>query len=153
MKVMNKISVITMAGILMLASPILAEGMTKFASSATGTQEVPGPGDQKGSAAATFSLNPGKEEVCYEIQAKDITSATMAHIHSGAVGVAGPVVIKLTPPVKGASKGCTAASPKLIQQISQNPENFYFNLHTTEFPKGAVRGQLMKSEMAAPMKP
>ncbi|MGA7953565.1 MAG: CHRD domain-containing protein [Gloeobacterales cyanobacterium] len=150
---MNRISVITMAGILILASPVLAEGMTKFTASATGTQEVPRPGDQKGSASATFTLNPEKEEVCYEIQAKDITSVTMAHIHSGAAGVAGPVVINLTAPAEGSSKGCAPVSPRLIQQISQNPENFYFNVHTTEFPKGAVRGQLMKSEMAAPMKP
>ncbi len=152
MKIINRISVITMAGILMLASPVIAKGITKFAASATGAQEVPGPGEQKGSASATFTLNPKKGEVCYEIQDKDITSVTMAHIHSGATGVDGPVVIKLTAPAKGSSKGCAPAGPKLIQQINQNPENFYFNLHTTEFPKGAVRGQL-KSEVAAPMKP
>jgi CHRD domain len=145
---MNKISLITLAGILMLASPVIAEGITTFAVSATGTQEVPGPGDQKGSAAATFTLNAEKEEVCFEIQAKDIASATLAHIHAGATGVAGPVVISLTAPAEGSSKGCAPASRAVIQQISQNPENFYLNIHNAEFPKGAVRGQLMKNQPA-----
>jgi hypothetical protein len=148
MKIMHKIFVITLAGILMLASPVIAEGITRFVVSATGTQEVTGPEDWKGSASATLTLNTEKEEVCFEIQAKDIASATLAHIHSGAAGEAGPVVISLTAPAEGSSKGCAPASRTVIQQISQTPENFYLNIHNAEFPKGAVRGQLMKNQPA-----
>jgi hypothetical protein len=41
-----------------------------------------------------------------------------------------------------ASIGCVAASPDLIAAIRANPENYYVNVHTPEFPEGAVRGQL-----------
>jgi CHRD domain len=145
---MHKISLITVAGLLMLMSPVIAEGVNTFAVSATGSQEVPGPGDSDGSASANLTLNPEKEEVCFEIQVKDIASATLAHIHAGAAGTAGPVVISLTAPTEGFSKGCAHASRELIQQISQNPGNFYLNIHNAEFKTGAVRGQLGKNQPA-----
>ena len=145
---MHKISLITLAGLLMLASPVIAEGLTTFAVSATGSQEVPGPGDSDGSVAANLTINSEKEEVCFEIQAKDIASATLAHIHAGAAGTAGPIVISLTAPTEGFSKGCSHASRELIQQISQNPGNFYLNIHNAEFKTGAVRGQLGKNQPA-----
>jgi hypothetical protein len=143
---MRKIYLITLAGLLMLSSPVIAEDLTTFAVSATGSQEVPGPGDSNGSASANLTLNAEKEEVCFEIQAKDIASATLAHIHSGAAGMSGPVVISLTAPTEGLSKGCARASREIIQQISQNPGNFYLNIHNAAFKTGAVRGQLVKNQ-------
>ncbi len=128
MKTMHKISLITIAGLLMLASPVIAGSFTTFAVSATAGKEVSGPGHSNGSASANLTLNPEREEVCFEIQAKGIASATLAHIHAGAAGMSGPVVISLTAPTEGFSKGCARASRELIQQISQNPENFYLNI-------------------------
>jgi hypothetical protein len=73
-----------------------------------------------------------------------IAPATAAHIHVGAAGVAGPVVVPLAPPT-GTSSGCvTGVSPELIKAITQNPQNYYVNVHNAEFPAGALRGQLSK---------
>src|SRR5918997_3520554 len=50
----------------------------------TGAAEVP-PGDLDGSGTATITVNPGQEEVCWEIEAAGILlPATAAHIHVGA---------------------------------------------------------------------
>jgi hypothetical protein len=112
----------------------------------TGAAEVPGPGDPDGSGTARITINPGQEEVCWEIAAEDITlPATAAHIHVGAVGTAPPnnVVVTLSPPDEsGFSSGCAQVSRELAKAILKNPEDYYVNVHTSDFSRGAIRGQL-----------
>ena len=103
-----------------------------------------GAGDPNGSGLATLTVNPGQEEVCYGLSVEGITlPATGAHIHMGDAGENGPVVVPLTPPdASGVSSGCTDVSRELALEIIRNPENYYVNVHTTDFPSGAIRGQL-----------
>jgi hypothetical protein len=119
-------------------------GGRPFSTELTGAAEVPGPGDPEGSGTATITVNPGQEEVCWTIEAEGIQlPATGAHIHQGAVGEAGDVVVPLTPPDEsGFSSGCAEVSREVALDILKNPENYYINVHTTDFPKGAIRGQL-----------
>ena len=119
-------------------------GGRSFSTELTGAAEVPGPGDPKGSGTATITVNPGQEEVCWTIEAEGIQlPATGAHIHEGAVGEAGDVVVPLTPPDEsGFSSGCAEVSREVALDILKNPENYYINVHTTDFPNGAIRGQL-----------
>ena len=111
----------------------------------TGAAEVP-PGDPEGSGTATITVNPGQEEVCWEITAAGILlPATAAHIHVGAAGTAPPnnVVVTLSAPdASGFSSGCTTVEREVALAILKNPENYYVNVHTREFPPGAIRGQL-----------
>jgi hypothetical protein len=111
-----------------------------------GAEEVPGPGDPDGIGTAHLTLNPGQDEVCWDINVSNITlPATAAHIHIAPRGVAGPVVVPLSAPgADGRSTGCTSASRDLILDIIRNPENYYVNVHTRDYPAGAVRGQLGK---------
>jgi hypothetical protein len=112
----------------------------------TGAAEVPGPGDPNGSGTAKITINPGQGEVCWEITAANITlPATAAHIHVGAAGTAPPnnVVVTLSPPdASGFSSGCAQVSRELAKAILKNPEDYYVNVHTTDFGAGAIRGQL-----------
>lgn len=123
-----------------------AAGGRPLATNLTGAAEVPGPGDPDGTGSAHLTLNQGQGEVCFHIEVQDIMlPATGAHIHVGAVDEAGPVVVPLIPPDEsGSSSGCVEADKDLIKDIRQNPENYYVNVHTTDFPPGAVRGQLTK---------
>jgi hypothetical protein len=111
----------------------------------TGAAEVPA-GDPAGSGMATITVNPGQEEVCWEIKAAGIDlPATAAHIHVGAVGTAPPnnVVVTLSAPdASGFSSGCTTVDRHLVLEILKNPENYYVNVHNEDFPTGAIRGQL-----------
>ena len=123
------------------------DGGRRFTTTLTGAAEVPGPGDPDGSGTAVIRLNPGQEEVCWEIQVSDITlPATGAHIHLGTATQSGPVVVGLTPPdASGVSSGCRTADRDLIIAIIQNPENYYVNIHTQPlYGAGAIRGQLGK---------
>ncbi|HSH44744.1 MAG TPA: CHRD domain-containing protein [Longimicrobiales bacterium] len=110
----------------------------------TGDTEVPGPGDDDGSGTAEIVLDDDDNEVCWDIQVEDITlPASAAHIHEGAAGVAGPIVVTLSAPdADGNAEGCVDASDDLIDDIIDDPEDYYVNVHTSDFPDGAVRGQL-----------
>ncbi len=110
----------------------------------TGAAEVPGPGDTDGTGTATITLNPGQNQICYELTVANIGTATAAHVHSGAVHVAGPVVVMLAAPADGSSKDCATLDKKKIEDIIKNPANYYVNVHNAEFPNGAIRGQLGK---------
>ena len=111
----------------------------------TGEAEVPDPGDPDGRGESNVFLNPEAGTICFSIVAQDITlPAAAAHIHVGSEDVAGPVVVPFTAPDEnGVSTGCTPdVDPALIQDIIANPSNYYVNVHTSDFPAGAIRGQL-----------
>ena len=73
------------------------------------------------------------------------TNASGAHIHRGAKGVAGPIVINLTPTLSGNAIGSigvgynTSTAPGLMDSIVNGLS--YFNFHTAANPSGEVRGQ------------
>ena len=120
------------------------EGGRPISVTLTGAAERPGPGDPDGSGTATFQLNQGQGEICYELTATDIAPATAAHIHVAPVTAPGPVVVPLAAPTSGSSSGCVTVDAELIKAIRQNPENYYVNVHNAAFPGGAIRAQLSK---------
>ena len=128
-------------------SAMADEGGRPFTTALTGAAEIPGPGDPDGSGTASLRLNPGQEEVCFELAVSNITLPTTgAHIHVGTATQSGPVVVGLTPPgTSGTSSGCVSSDRDLILAIIKNPENYYVNVHTVPlYAAGAVRGQLGK---------
>ena len=121
-----------------------AQGTGKATAKLTGDAEVPGPGDPKGSGTVQLTFDPGKGEVCYELNVANIQEATAAHIHEGATGKEGPVKVPLDAPKTGSAKGCAKADAAVINAIMKDPADYYVNVHNAAFPKGAVRGQLSK---------
>ena len=110
----------------------------------TGAAELPGPGDPDGRGTAFVRLNPSQLKVCFYLTAGNITlPATAAHIHVGASTTFGNVVVTLVAPnASGVSFGCVSTTADVIAAIRTNPSNYYVNVHTTDFPNGAIRGQL-----------
>lgn len=113
------------------------------------TQEVtsvpPYAGDADGTGHALLTINLGQGQVCWETTVSDIVlPATASHIHAAPVGVRGPIVVFLSPPDEtGWAEGCASGvDPDLLRDILTNPTQYYVNVHTTDFPAGAVRGQL-----------
>lgn len=114
-----------------------------LAATLTGLQEVPGPGDPDATGTAEVRVDAGAGQLCWDLYARQIDAATMAHIHRGAAGAAGPPVVTLaTPGADGHSEGCVAVEEMLGHQIAVQGHEFYVNVHTAAFPGGALRGQL-----------
>jgi hypothetical protein len=81
------------------------------------------------------------------------TQITAAHIHPGAAGVPGGVLlganvnpgeITLTNGAASFSRLNVAMSAVIAQQIVNNPPGYYFNVHTDANKGGVMRGQLVK---------
>ena len=126
------------------AAPGAAADMMLSATLLGGPEEVPNPGDPDGTGTSMVTLKAAGGQVCWDTRVANITlPAAASHIHRGARGVAGPVVVPLTPPgADGRASGCAAVEAGLLNEIAQNPAGFYVNVHTSDFPAGAVRGQL-----------
>lgn len=119
-----------------------AAGGQAFQVALTGEAESPA-GDPVATGTATVRLRTGQGQLCYKLAASNLPTAIAAHVHHGDAGASGPVVIPLTPPTaSGESSGCTATSRALVKAILADPASYYVNIHTNEFPAGAVRGQL-----------
>jgi hypothetical protein len=106
----------------------------------SGAAEVPGPGDPDGSGVAFVFFRPNPAGlICWNISVSGIGPVVAAHIHAGAAGTAGPIVVDFS----GQLSGCTKAGPILATAILAHSSDYYVNVHTAEFPAGAVRGQLI----------
>lgn len=104
-------------------------------------------GDPDGIGQARITINPGQRTVCWDLSAsKIVLPATAAHIHRAPVGVRGGIVVLLSAPnASGRAEGCVKDQDRdVLRQILMDPEFFYVNVHTSDYPAGAVRGQLGK---------
>lgn len=128
----------------------------------TGSQQVP--------SVTTLAFGEGEVELVdngtalkFELQVCDIANVTAAHIHVGASGTNGPVVLFLfgpNAPLFSAKEGCedlssgTLTPANLIARPAVGINtwndfvnallvgNTYINVHTTANPGGEIRGQL-----------
>lgn len=120
----------------------------------TTAQEVPTPKPSTAAGSAEVIIYP--EEIQYRLTATNILNVTAAHIHVGAPGVAGPVVVFLfsaasggTGPVSGQFARGTITANSLVPSVSLDSlknllknGNGYVNVHTIANPAGEIRGQV-----------
>src|SRR5689334_14382291 len=120
----------------------------EFKATMKGSSESPkGPS----SASGTFTVQFKNGQACYKMSVKGLGAFPVAaHIHRGAAGTNGPIVVDLLATSKSTWKGtsprvaqkCVAARAATVAAIKRNPGNFYANVHTSKNPGGAARGQL-----------
>ena len=101
--------------------------------------------DPDGTGMARVAINDDTNRICTDLEVRDIGNVTAAHIHRGAVGVNGPPVVTLDPPDDNDSNDCDVVSDTLVAEILANPAGFYVNVHTADYPNGAIRGQLARA--------
>jgi hypothetical protein len=124
----------------------------------TGNEEVP-PVQTEAPGIAEFTPM-GMDSIGYSINATNIEGVTAGHVHQGAKGENGPVVVTLfnyDTPMNEVSENGTITADKLegpmagrqISDLAAAGANgtLYVNVHTEQNPNGEIRGQGGKPSM------
>lgn len=164
---MRKLPVLAILAFLALVpSVVAASGATtrEFAADLTGAEEVPAV-TTSATGQAEFVLNETGTALEFSIEIEDITNVFMGHIHMGARGVNGPIVVWLFPRVPsttgprfsgdvefsgtitakdlvGPMQGKTLAD--LVALLRSG--NAYANVHTNAHTGGEARGQIFAED-------
>jgi len=102
----------------------------------SGAQEVGG-GDVDGTGTATLTLDTSTNTIDWSIVVANLSAITGDHIHQAPAGMNGGIVIDFS--VALAGSGLFDVD---VSAVVANPTGYYVNVHTTEFPGGAIRGQI-----------
>ena len=111
-------------------------------------QEVPSPTGAVSNAGGTFSATVTKSDtgasVTWQLSFTGLTAnANAAHIHTGAAGSPGPVVLPLCGPCSSPGSGTGALTQAALDAIQAGTA--YVNVHTPTNAAGEIRGQLATS--------
>jgi hypothetical protein len=113
-----------------------------FTAQLKGSSEAPTPNSSTATGTSTLKYNKDTRIFSVVTTFSGLTPNN-GHIHKGAVGVAGPVVFGFsgvaTSPINYTSVAITTD-----QEADLIGGLYYVNLHTTAFPSGEIRGQLLK---------
>jgi hypothetical protein len=147
MKWIKLLLLVLVVGLLMVAcNPFADEGVHLTAD--LSREEVVcerGPCGGEGTESANIKINSDRTRLCYRYEIGDFVMSgeegTGAHIHSGAKGEVGPVVVDF---ISG-NEACQEVSPfgltqSVLRAITEEPANFYLDIHTERYPDGWVRG-------------
>jgi len=112
-----------------------------FQASLNGMNEVP-PNNSTSTGVATLTYDTIAKKFDVVVSLTGITPSA-GHIHKGAPGVAGGVVFGFTNPLLSPF---TYTSPVLTdaQENDLYTGQYYVNIHSSAYPDGEIRGQLIR---------
>jgi hypothetical protein len=154
------LSVTPMAELVRIGEPAV-EAPQSFSTQMSGDEEVPAV-TTSASGSATFTVSEDGSSINFEVTVDNLYDTTMAHIHLGAAGVNGPVVVWLYPesppavPIPGPTTGVlssgTITAANLVGELEGEDlsalidamlaGDTYVNVHTDANPGGGIRGQI-----------
>jgi trimeric autotransporter adhesin len=123
---------------------ILPFGGSCYSATITGSTETP-PNASTATGQGTFFLSPSTLtttlKLAYAINYSTTLTATKAHIHKGAQGIAGDIVIPLSTsnPITGTVSLTQQQAADLLSGL------YYVNIHSALFTQGEIRGQIVQS--------
>jgi len=126
---------------------VLGGGASSSALAGTlnGDRQVDNSGDPDGEGFANVVFDDGMAH--FYFNAMNTAEPTAAHIHRGNANENGSIAVDPSASFSGGvSLSSVAVDDDLTREILASPHNFYFNVHTSEFASGAVRGQLRATE-------
>ncbi len=122
------------------APPVDDPIFTSLSLRLTGDTEVPGPGS---AGISTVELTYDGNAMCISGSTSNVGPLTAGHVHAAPAGESGDVVVdfELSTTGDGPFEACEVVGAE-GGVVMRDPKNYYVNLHTAEFPDGAVRAQV-----------
>ncbi|AIT80586.1 CHRD domain-containing protein [Novosphingobium pentaromativorans] len=135
------LSILALAAVSSAASAAEAADHT-YKATLSGEQETKG-GDPDGTGTVTVTVSSGLDKLCYDVGGiENLSPITAAHIHKAAAGQDGPPVLTLEAAEDGGFKGCVKGPEWLPDAVASGFAGYYVNVHTGDYPAGAIRAQL-----------
>jgi hypothetical protein len=154
-------ALLVVAALAAVSAPASAQTFTLTAT-LTGANETPSPGLNTGAfGSATIVVDMGARTVGYNVSVYNLPSGIVAsHIHVGAAGTAGPVVVNFSVPATASNdfsySGTVKDTDFIVNTNTSNlgirsaddmlqailGGNAYVNVHSQANPAGEIRGQL-----------
>ncbi len=113
-----------------------------FMANLSGVQETP-PNSSTATGSFIASYDSYTKTLTYSITYAGLTP-TAGHIHKGAVGESGPVEFTLGSVTSSPITGVITLTDAQVMDLDKGL--YYVNLHTTAYPDGEIRGQIVHSK-------
>ena len=117
--------------------PLSGQAEINFAHPSGGT------GDLDGSGPVTLAIHPIERRVCFDFSLSHVATPMMVHIRQAPELRNGPPIVSLFTGPGSELNGCAAANTRQLAHMISNPTAYYVSVATTEYPDGALRGQLL----------
>ncbi len=135
-----------LAALFVLSTLATQASITLFTISMTGAQDTP-PNASLAAGGGIAAFDDAADTISLSVFFAGLSApATASHIHLGAPGIAGPVLVSFVPFTPAATAGSIVGGP-LAFPAGDIPSllagDTYFNIHDGAFPEGEIRGQLV----------
>ncbi len=135
-KIINALLITSFALLITTAGAAFASE-SAFLSGMDGSEVVP-PTASPATGHGSLFLNAAQTQVTFYVEIQNLPDETACHFHMAAMGDNGPVVFTLpSGPVKTGTWNVTPAEAQALLD-----GNIYIQAHSTEYPGGAIRGQV-----------
>jgi hypothetical protein len=140
--------------VLLIATPPMAFAATiNFTISMTGAQETP-PNLSPAVGGGIAQYDTVANTISVSVFFAGLTApANASHIHVGASGVPGAIIVSFVPFTPAATSGSIVGGPLAFPAANIGDllaGHTYFNIHDSVFPNGEIRGQLIPTVVPEP---
>ena len=158
MQGIQRLTLATLAGLSLTAAAACkkdnpaAPKVESYSASLSGSNETTPPALVLG-ATGTSTMTVNGNNVTWTITTNNFAGGTTApgsasttlpaHIHLGAVGVAGGIMVPLSAVVNGSTTGTATVADSVLTHMRAG--NAYVNVHTAARAAGEIRGQLVRN--------
>jgi len=148
---MRKRMTVLLSGVIVAVGVVAAVALARpsmssmsFKANLDTRQEVPKESGASIRASGSFTATVTGTKMTWKLSFDHLTGpATAAHVHAGAKGKAGPVIVALCGPCKSPASGTAHISASISKSLQSG--NTYVNVHTGKNPGGEIRGQVKGS--------
>jgi CHRD domain-containing protein len=135
------LAVAAAAALVLTAVSLGASRGMGWSATLTAAQEVPKQAVKVPAAKGAFHATLSGKTLSWKLTFSHLSGrALQAHIHLGAMGKSGNVLVPLCAPCKSGMTGKSKVTAAMIRQFGKHL--LYVNVHTAKNPAGEIRGQL-----------